>query len=190
MPFIWLAPAVTSASRLAPSLRHIFQPHRHVVVDLIAGQAARAVVVAIGILRRDREVRWSGCSFRPRPVSSVRRTRLSCGLVLAASAAAAVGALVVTPALTVATSGAARTSPWPVMDNGTGARIGGESRGDKSGGQRQTQQNTVFHDRSLSKSGAHPATDRVGENRGEIEAVGGPENPVIPPFGRACSSVG
>ena len=64
MPFIWLAPAATSASSAPPSLPTSSSRTVHIIVDLIAGQAARGVVVAIGVLRRDKEIRGLDIPFR------------------------------------------------------------------------------------------------------------------------------
>ena len=110
-------------------------------------------------------------------------------LLLAASAAAAVGALVVTPALTVATSGAVRSSPWPLMDKvratGSAARAG-ETRAAASA---KPSKRRFFMIASF-KIGC-PSKARMDENRGEIRArLAAAKILLYPLSGWACSSVG
>ena len=97
MPFIWLAPGRHQRVQRGAQLGDILQPHRDLIADLIAGQAARAVVFAIGILRRDREIGGLDILVRHAHFFQRRKDRLHRAL-LAASAGAAVAALVVTPA--------------------------------------------------------------------------------------------
>ena len=81
MPFIWLAPAADQRIQRRAQLADILQPHLHFVVDLIAGEARRLVVVAIGhIAARPRNSR-SGYPCRRRPVFSAPRRPPACGVV-------------------------------------------------------------------------------------------------------------
>ena len=109
----------------AAQLGDILQPHRDVIADLIAGQAARVVVVAIGILRRDEEIRGLDILFRHAQFFQRREHRLHAAAV-GGQRLGGGGRLVVTPAVTWAMSGAA--AHLAMAGHGDGAGIGGPGR--------------------------------------------------------------
>ena len=101
-------------------------------------------------------------------------------LALADNAWAAVGAMVETPAVTCAMSGAARVSPWPVMAivRGSAARAGKA----RAAARARARKNGVF--KSISFAIGCPSdpqhVGQEGQNQGAPLDVGMPKNPVIP----------